>query len=220
MKGRDRGTVETSRRQGAISGVVRRLEEKTGRHGITIGELMQALEGKGHAAIIAILAMPFCFPVQIPGLSTPFGMILIFSGLRISFGQAPWLPGWLLVRKISPGTTEGLLEGLRKLSVPAEKVLHPRMAFLCRNIFLHRLHGVLIAFLAILLALPLPIPFSNLLAAIPILLMALALLEDDGAFMIAGYLAAIPCMLFFAALFLLGPKAVSEIWGWISHFWA
>jgi len=219
VKDRGRGPAESSGRQGAISGVVRQLEEKTGRHGITVGELMQALEGKGHAAIIAILAMPFCLPVQIPGLSTPFGIILIFSGLRISFGQAPWLPGWLLVRKISPATTEGLLEGLRKIAVPAEKILHPRLSFLCRNVFLHRMHGGLIAFLAILLALPLPIPFSNLLAAIPILLMALALLEDDGAFMIAGYLAAIPCMIFFGALFLLGPKAVSEIWGWISHFW-
>jgi len=220
VKGRGRGAVNPESRQGAISGVVLKLEEKTGRHGITIGQLMQALEGKGHAAIMAILAMPFCFPVQIPGLSTPFGIILIFSGLRVSFGQAPWLPGWLLVRKITPTTTEALLEGLRKLAIPAEKILHPRLSFLCRNIFLHRLHGLLIAFLAILLALPLPIPFSNLLAAIPILLISLGLLEDDGAFLIAGYLAAIPCMLFFGVLFLLGPKAVSEIWGWVAHFWA
>ena len=206
-------------RVGAISSVVQRLEEKLGHRGMTLGELMLALEGKGHAAIIAILALPFCLPVQIPGLSTPFGVVLIFTGLRISFGQAPWLPGWLLVRKISPSTTEGLLEGLRKLAVPAEKILHPRLTLLCRNVFLHRLHGVLIAFLAILLALPLPIPFSNLLAAVPILLIALALLEDDGCFMIAGYLAAIPCILFFGALYLLGPRAVSEIWVWIRHFW-
>jgi len=219
VKGGRRGGVEALNRQGAISGVVQRLEHRLGNRGISIGELMLALEGKGHAAIIAILAMPFCLPVQIPGLSTPFGIILIFTGLRISFGQAPWLPGWLLVRKIPPPTTEGLLEGLRKLAVPAEKVLHPRLSVLCRNPFLHRVHGVLIAFLAILLALPLPIPFSNLLAAIPILLMALALLEDDGVFMIAGYLAAIPCILFFGALYLLGPKAVQEILAWIRHFW-
>lgn len=217
MKGAKRGGATTAGRQGAISAVVQRLEEKLGHRGISLGELMDALEGKGHAAILAILAMPFCLPVQIPGLSTPFGIVLIFTGLRISFGQAPWLPGWLLVRKIPPSTTESLLEGLRKLAVPAEKILHPRLSFLCRNAFLHRMHGVLIAFLAILLALPLPIPFSNLLAAIPILLMALALLEDDGCFMIAGYLAAIPCILFFGALYLLGPKAVTEIWAWIRQ---
>ena len=76
------------------------------------------------------------------------------------------------------------------------------------------------AFLAILLALPLPIPFSNLLAAIPILLISLALLEEDGAFLIAGYVAAIPCTAFFAALFLLGPKAVMGCWNWLAHFWS
>ena len=56
MKPGKRG--EGTARQGAISSVVRRLEEKLGHRGISIGELMQALEGKGHAAILAILALP------------------------------------------------------------------------------------------------------------------------------------------------------------------
>lgn len=205
-------------RRGAISGVVIQLEERFAQSGLTVGQLLYALEGKGHAAIMAILSLPFCFPIQIPGLSTPFGVILFYSGLRISFGQKPWLPGWLLARKIPPKTAFALLEGLRKIAVPAEKILHPRLTMLCRNGWLHRIHGVLIAFLSILLALPLPIPFSNLLAAIPILLLSLALLEDDGIFLIAGYLAAIPCAIFFGALYLLGPKAVASLWSWVAHW--
>lgn len=204
-------------RCGAISAVVLRLEERLEQRGLTVAQLLSALEGKGHAAIMAILALPFCFPIQVPGLSTPFGIILIFSGLRISFGQAPWLPGWLLVREIPATTAHGLLEGLRKLASPAEKILHPRLTGLCKNPFLHRLHGLLVAFLAILLALPLPIPLSNLLAAVPILLISLALLEDDGAFLIAGYLAAVPCTVFLGVLFLLGPKAVLGCWAWLAH---
>ena len=106
-----------------------------------------------------------------------------------------------------------LLEALRKLASLAEKILHPRWTYFCRNPVLHRMHGVLIAFLSILLALPLPIPMSNMLAAIPIVLIALALLEDDGLYLMAGYLAAIPCAVFFAVLFLFGPKAVAALWG-------
>jgi hypothetical protein len=188
--------------------------------GLTVAQLVFALEGKGHAAIMAVLSLPFCFPIQVPGLSTPFGFILIFSGLRIAFGQAPWLPGWLMVREIPKPTALGLLKGLRWIAVPAEKILHPRLPGLCRNVALHRTNGMLVAFLAILLALPLPIPFSNLLAAVPILLISLALLEDDGVFLIAGYLAAIPCVVFFGALFLYGPKTVKSLWILISHFWA
>ena len=209
-----------SSRSGAISAVVERLEEMQEQQGLSIAQLVQALEGKGHAAIMAILALPFCFPIQVPGLSTPFGIVLIFSGLRIAFAQAPWLPRWLLVREIPEKTAHGLLEGLRKLASVAEKVLHPRLTFLCRNPWLHRCHGLLVAFLAILLALPLPIPFSNLLAAVPILLISLALLEEDGAFLIAGYIAARPCTALFATLFLWGPKAVMGCWNWLAHFWS
>ena len=207
-------------RVGAISSIVSRLEKTLEQKGLTVAQLLLAMEGKGHAAIMAVLALPFCFPIQIPGLSTPFGVILIFSGLRIAFAQAPWLPGWLLVREIPTKTAYGLLEGLRKIAIPAEKILHPRLTVLCRNPFLHRMHGLLIAFLAILLALPLPVPFSNLLAAVPILLMSLALLEDDGGFLIAGYLTAVPCGVFFGALFLYGPKAVLGLWAWLGHFFA
>jgi len=207
-------------RVGAISAVADRLAKTLDQSGLTVAQLVFALEGKGHAAIMAVLSLPFCFPIQVPGLSTPFGFILIFSGLRIAFGQDPWLPGWLMVREIPKPTALGLLKGLRWIAVPAEKILHPRLPGLCRNVALHRTNGMLVAFLAILLALPLPIPFSNLLAAVPILLISLALLEDDGAFLIAGYLAAIPCVVFFGALFLYGPKTVKSLWVWISHFWA
>ena len=214
------GVAPASLASGAISAVVTRLERTQKQQGLSIAQLVQALEGKGHAAIMAILALPFCFPIQVPGLSTPFGIVLIFSGLRIAFAQAPWLPRWLLVREIPEKTAHGLLEGLRKLAGLAEKILHPRLTFLCRNPWLHRCHGLLVAFLAILLALPLPIPFSNLLAAVPILLISLALLEEDGAFLIAGYVAAVPCTAFFAALFLWGPKAVMGCWNWLAHFWS
>ena len=206
-------------RPGAISQVVERLEKRVTRErGLTIEELMLAMEGKGHAAMIAVLSLPFSQPIQVPGLSVPFGIILFYSGLRIAFAQHPWLPGWLLVKKIPPVTAMGLLEAMRKVARMTEKILHPRWAFLCRRPVLHRLHGILISFLSILLALPLPIPFSNMLAAVPILLLALALLEDDGFFLIAGYLAAIPCILFFGILFLFGPKAVTTIWAWLMSF--
>jgi hypothetical protein len=199
--------------------VVERLEQRVcQQHGLTIDELMDGLAGKGHAAMVTVLSLPFAQPIQIPGFSVPFGMVLFFSGLRIAFAQEPWLPGWLLEKKIPAATAMALLEALRKVARITEKILHPRWALLCRRPALHRLHGLLIASLSILLALPLPIPFSNMLAALPLLLLGLALLEDDGLFLVAGYLAAIPCVLFFGILFLLGPKAVMAVWNWAGGF--
>jgi hypothetical protein len=198
--------------------VVERLERRVSHeHGLTIDELMHALEGKGHAAIVTVLALPFAQPIQIPGLSMPFGIVLFYSGLRIAFAQEPWLPGWLRLKKIPPTTAMALLEALRKVAKLAERILHPRWTYFCRNSFWHRMHGILIAFLSILLALPLPIPMSNMLAAIPIVLIALALLEDDGLYLAAGYLAAIPCAVFFTVLFVFGPVAVAVVWAWLRQ---
>ncbi len=214
---RGRPAVSSVSRQGAISQVVDSLESRV-RHGspLTIDGLMLALEGKGHAAIVTVLALPFSLPIQIPGLSTPFGILLFYNGLRVAFARQPALPRWVRNREIPAGTAQAMLGALRKVARFAEKVLHPRWVQLCRHPILHRLHGLLIAFLSILLALPLPIPMSNMLAAIPILLIGLALLEDDGAFLVGGYLAALPCVVFFAVLFLLGPQAVTAIWGWLG----
>ena len=63
-------------RVGAISAVADRLAKTLDQSGLTVAQLVFALEGKGHAAIMAVLSLPFCFPIQVPGLSTPFGFML------------------------------------------------------------------------------------------------------------------------------------------------
>ena len=52
---------------------------------------------------------------------------------------------------------------------------------------MHVVNGLVIALLGIFLALPLPIPLSNLTAAWAIFLIAFGLLEDNGIFVLIGY---------------------------------
>ena len=49
-------------RVGAISSVADRLAKTLDDKGLTVAQLLHALEGKGHAAIMAVLSIPFCFP--------------------------------------------------------------------------------------------------------------------------------------------------------------
>ena len=53
---------------------------------------------------------------------------------------------------------------------------------------MHIINCLAICILGIFLALPLPIPLSNLTAAWSIFLIALGILEDDGVFVLIGYL--------------------------------
>lgn len=165
-----------------------------------VRDLFRALEGRGHAALLVVIALPFSLPLPLFGLSTIFGLILAFIGLRIAFRRRPWLPRWILAKPMRKRTLEAMQLRVAKLERRAHRVLRPRLSWICHHTGLHRVHGIVVAILGLLLALPLPIPATNLVAAIPILLIGLALLEDDGRFMIFGHFIAVVSIGIFVGL--------------------
>lgn len=177
---------------------------------IKLRQMFEILSGKGYAALLIVLSFPFCIPIQIPGFSTPFGIILGFLGLRIAFAKHPWWPKWILDKKFSSQHVEMLIQKAIKVVRILQKVLHPRLVILTKNPIAHRMHGLLVFVLSVLLSLPLPIPFSNMLAAFPILFIGLGLLEDDGVSIIIGYFLACVCFSAFLALFLFGKAQITN----------
>ena len=67
-----------------------------------------------------------------------------------------------------------------------------------------RIHGIFILLLGLIASIPIPLPLNNLVAAFPVLLLGLSLLERDGALAIVSYLSSILCLLYYAALIYLG----------------
>ncbi|MCE5317312.1 MAG: exopolysaccharide biosynthesis protein [Parachlamydia sp.] len=173
---------------------------------ITYRKLFSIFAGKGYAALIILLSLPFCLPIQIPGFSTPFGLILAFIGLRIAFGKRLWWPKWLLEKEISGQALQKAVSKSMGFVKDLQKIVKPRLETLTANPILRRLHGILIFLLALLLSLPLPIPLTNMLAAIPILCIGLGLLEDDGVALLVGYGLALVCFGAFIGLFFLGKQ--------------
>ena len=66
-----------------------------------------------------------------------------------------------------------------------------------------------------MLLLPLPVPFSNVIPAWGVMLIAGGLLERDGAFIIAGYGASLLTVAFFVAIGVFGVEAVDFLWKWV-----
>lgn len=181
------------------------------KNGIKLEDIFHILAGRGYAALLIVFSLPFCFPVTIPGLSFPFGAVLAFCGLRIAFAKKLWWPKWILNREVSVDQIEQIVSKVTRGLTYLQKVLHPRLVFLIQNPVLHRLHGVMIFILAILLCLPIPLPFSNMVCALPLLFFGLAFLEDDGFALIIAYLLSLLCFAAFLALYLFG-KAVITSW--------
>ena len=173
---------------------------------ISVKVVIDTLAGKGQAVLLIVFSLPFCQPIQIPGFSTPFGILLAFIGLRVAFGHRAWFPKGLLEKKIPYGIFKRIADIAIKITGKLRFLISTRWVWLVQNPYLHITHGLTITGLAILLALPLPIPFTNLLAAYPILAFGLGILEDDGLMIAIGYLLTFFCFSLFVALIWFGKE--------------
>ena len=63
---------------------------------------MLALVGEqGMLLFCVLLTVPFLLPVSIPGVSTPFGLLILFIGIGITLNRVPWLPAILMERRFA-----------------------------------------------------------------------------------------------------------------------
>ena len=176
------------------------LEKSQRQSTISIKEILEVLSGKGRALILMFLSLPLCQPLQIPGLSTPFGLIIAFIGVRIAFSKRIWLPKAVLLKTIPSATIQKISQKDLKLLTKIARLIHPRFRWLYGHRIMHICNGLLIVLLGIFLALPLPIPLTNLSAGWAIFLLSIGLLENDGFFLIAGYLVTLLTIVFFISL--------------------
>jgi hypothetical protein len=177
---------------------------------MTIKQISEHLDGRGVGVLIVLFSLPFCFPISIPGLSTPFGVLLAFLGLRIAFAKKPWWPNWVLNKEVPYDTLDKVVTKTITISKMLQKVIKPRLTTLITQPIIHRMHGLIIFALAFLLALPLPIPLTNMLTAIPICCLGLGLLEDDGIAVIVAYIFALIGFSAFGAIIYLGGIGLSK----------
>jgi hypothetical protein len=183
------------------------LRQQINGRSLTVKELEQALKGRGFAMLLLLLTLPFCF-VPLPGLSTPFGLAVFLIGIRLAVGRKPWLPGFILQKRLSLARLARVLNGSICVVRGLEKIARPRMHFLQRWPGMPNLIGFSVASGGLLLLLPLPIPFSNTIPAWAVVLLSAGMIERDGLLVLAGNIMTLASWVFIAACWLLGAKAV------------
>jgi hypothetical protein len=172
---------------------------------------MDQLQGRVYTLLLVILALPMCQPVPLPGLSTPLGVAIALLGLRFALSQNPWMPRRILATKLTGNFFPAVMRGGARMLGLFEKLLHPRMVRVFERGHMRFLAGAVIFVCGLLLLLPLPIPGTNMLPALTVVLTAAAFSERDGYCLIAAGLAFLLTIAFFGAL----------VWGSaeiISHF--
>lgn len=149
-------------------------------------KISEATQGRGFDLLLLLISLPFITPIPLPGLSTPFGLVVAIIGGRLALGQRPWLPKRLLRQELPPRLIVRILGAAGWLLRWLEVLLRPRLHFLHEQLVFRRVAGVLIMLSGLLLLLPLPIPLTNSFPALTVVLLAAGALERDGLFFLAG----------------------------------
>lgn len=144
---------------------------------ITVGELLDRLEGRAFGLLLLLLAVPNCIP-NIPGISTIFGVLLAAPALQMIIGSPkPWLPNriraWSFQREHLQMAIKGAVPVLRRI----ERLIQPRWTWAVQPPFTIYF-GLQTLFLAFVLILP--IFLGNFGPGLTVAATALALLQRDG----------------------------------------
>jgi hypothetical protein len=199
--------------QNGLSRQMLSILEKADGSGITLGTIIAALSRQSHAVLIVFLSFPLCIPVGVPVLSTTLGIALGLVGFLLAIGRDVWIPKTMAEKFISYKNLSYVIQRLLRASKRMERWFHPRMLFFATNGQMLRVHGIFVMLMGLTAAIPLPLPFNNLVAALPILILGLSLLEQDGVLVIVSYMASIPCFIYYGALIYFGHVGFERLMG-------
>lgn len=194
--------------------VLSELAESLPDEGLTLREIIERIGEQGLLLASVLMAVPFLLPVSIPGSSGPFGVLIALIGIGIALNRVPWLPRFLMERRLGARRLRTVLVRGARLLGRIEKLIRPRLLVLTQSATTNRFNGAALAVGGVLLTAPLPLPFTNTFPGWACVLLSMGILHRDGVVVAAGYGMLLASVVYFAAL------AVGVWWmGWEVGGW-
>lgn len=185
----------------ALSVALKRTVAEIRNEQVTLQQLLGLIGEQGLLVFCTVLTIPFLLPVSIPGVSTVFGLVIIFIGISVTLNRALWLPDRLLHHQLDSAHLLPVLEKGIHFFGRLERWMSVRLRHLSEGEVVNRLNGLALTSGGVLLLFPLSfIPFSNTLPALSILLLALGMLQRDGIFIVLGYVMLLLTVIYFGGL--------------------
>lgn len=180
--------------------------------GIKVGELLDTISHRGFGFLLVVLALPSALPIPAYGYAIPFALLIILVALQMIMGRSsPTLPRWVRNRDIgSKGITF-----IQKRGIPflrwMERLSKPRVENLDERGFFRFLVGIVVLLVALVMLIP--IPFTNTIFALAILLIGFGLMNKDGLFILGGGLLGLTAAVVVIALLIAGGLTLYHLAG-------
>jgi hypothetical protein len=168
---------------------------------------------------LILLCLPFTTPVPLPGVSSIFGAVILWVAFASGGQGGLRLPLWLGQKVVGSDRLRGVLRASARLLGWIEKVVKPRGHDWLGTGMSRRLHALLMVWLAALLMLPLPVPFTNSLPGYSIIVVSACLMERDGRVIFVGYLVSLAASVYVVAALVGGMALIEAAWRWITGVW-
>lgn len=180
--------------------------------GVRLRDLNQGVGQKSFGLTLLLLALPSALPVPAPGYSTPFGIALLLISLQMILGrQSVWLPASMARIRIPPKLAAKLAQAAQSFLLRSERWVRPRQVWVQTRAARAGL-ALIVAAMALLMTLP--IPLTNTAPAMVIFLIGMALAESDGLLaLFAGILGLGACGLYTIIVYLVwtqGPEVIER----------
>jgi len=179
-------TAANNHRKDRTSDILATLITEADGHGdISLQEILKLLGARAFGIAILIFSLPNSLPIPSPpGFSAIIGFPIVIFGFQMLLGRKSlWLPPRVRRYRFSRAKFTAFLTKALPYIRKVERFLHPRLTFMGGKPAEHVL-GFTILLLSALLVLP--IPLGNFLPGLFISIIALGMLERDGALALGG----------------------------------
>ncbi len=179
---------------------------------VRIADLIDSMEGAGFGLTLMVFSFGLIIPLPPPVPSIISMPLLVFAFQMMIGLKAPKLPKKFSNTTIKRSILATIMRKLTPYIMKVEKILRPRLLFMM-SIPAERIVGGLIFLFAGFVLIPMPL--SNFVPGLGILIISFGLLGRDGLVMIFGIFIGFLGILVSVSVFLLGFEALNIVKNWI-----
>jgi hypothetical protein len=202
--------MENFKNPRSLSDLIIDLKTRFSGQDVRVADVLDGFHERGFGFFLLIMALFCIVPIPTFGLKSLVCIPIILLAAQQAMGfHTLWMPNFIKKNVIKRDLFEGFMEHSLKWAKKMENIAKPRLGQVTSGFFSHLIGatGILMALCIIM-----PLPFTNTVPAIGLILMSVGVLVRDGLAVIAGMIIGTVWSIgWFAMFFYLGAAGINML---------